>query len=96
MISGIRSLRALGEAREAFLDGARAALGVESVVGVQSALDARSYATGPMIELFLDVALQGEKAVVAWMDVVPAEEIDRAIRYRKDFEMRLKSGEISL
>jgi hypothetical protein len=72
MIEGIRSLRALSEAREAFLDCARIVQGIESVARVQSALEARSYATGPIIEFFLDVALHDDTAVVAWLDVVPA------------------------
>jgi hypothetical protein len=74
VIEGVRSLRALGDAREAFLRSARAAESIESVVRVQSGLDARVYESGPMIELFLDVALMSEDAVVAWLDVVLADD----------------------
>lgn len=74
MIEGVRSLRALGDAREAFLRSARAAEGIEAVERVQSGLDARVYESGPMIELFLDVALTSEDAVVAWLDVVLADD----------------------
>jgi hypothetical protein len=74
VIEGVRSLRALGNAREAFLRSARAAESVESVTRVQSGLDARVYESGPMIELFLDVAVTSEDAVVAWLDVVLADD----------------------
>ena len=51
MIEGVQSLLALAKAREAFLETARHTEANLATSRVLSALEARDYSTGPMIEL---------------------------------------------
>ena len=90
MIEGVQSLLALAKAREAFLETARHTEANLATSRVLSALEARDYSTGPMIELFVDAALINDKAVVAWLDVALADD---ELRIRPSLRLLSADGE---